>query len=168
MLALVAPCALAATPASFTASADRPLTFGTLVTASGGSRTIGADGSSSDNGVFPLGSSTSGPAQFTMTFARASNDHAVYQLVFQFSLPSPGSVNVGGVQGNLSGFTTDLPGVPRLLPGQTAIYTLPNCVTATCSVTFHVGATLSVTPATSHANLAFPLVLLTTVIAALG
>lgn len=167
-LSLVASPALAATQASFSATADHPLTFGTIVTASGGSRTVGADGSSSDTGVFPLGSSTSGPAQFTMTYTRASNDQGAFLLVFQFSLPSPGTVNVGGVQGNLSGFTTDLPGVPTLLPGQTATYTLANCVTTTCSVTFHVGATLNVTPASSRANLTFPLVLLTTLIKALG
>ena len=167
-IVLGASPALGATPASFNATADQPLTFGTIVTSGGGSRTVYADGSSSDNGVFPLGSGGSSPAQFTMTFTRASNDHAVYQLVLLFSLPSPGNVKVGSVQGSLSSFTTDLPGVPTLLPGQTATYIMPNCVTATCSVTFHVGATLTVTPATSRANLTFPLVLLTTVIATLG
>lgn len=167
-LGLAGSPARAATPASFSAIANQPLNFGTIVTAGGGSRTVGADGSSSDNGVFPLGSGSSGPAQFTMTYTRASNDHSAYQLLFLFSLPNPGAVNVSGVQGNLTGFTTDLPGVPNLQPGQTATYILPNCVTTTCSVTFHVGATLNVTPASGRANLTFPLVLLTTVITALG
>jgi len=167
-VALIASPACAATPASFTAIADQPLSFGTLVTASGGSRTVAADGSTSSNGVFPLGDQTSGPAQFTMTFTRASGDHVTYQLIFQFSLPSPPNASVSGVQGSLSGFTTDLPGVPVLQPGQTVVYTAPNCVSATCSVTFHVGGTLNVTRSSGGGNLTFPLMLMTTVTAVLG
>jgi hypothetical protein len=167
-LVIIAAPAHAATPASFTATADQPLSFGTMVTASGGSRTVGADGSTSSNGVFPLGDQTSGPAQFTMTFARASGDHFVYQLIFQFSLPAPPGESVSGVRGTLSGFTTDLPGVPVLLPGQTALYTMPNCVSATCSVTFHVGSTLNVTRSSGGGSLVFPLMVLTTVTAVLG
>jgi hypothetical protein len=74
-LAIMVHPANAATPASFSAIAVQPLKFGTLVTASGGSRTVGTDGSTSSNGVFPLGDSTSGPAEFTMTYTRATGDH---------------------------------------------------------------------------------------------
>jgi hypothetical protein len=163
-----APAANAATPASFTASADQPLRFGTMVTVGSGSRTVGADGSTSNASVFPLGDQASGPAQFTMTYARASGDHHAYQLIFQFSLPSVPNANVGGVRGSLSGFTTDLPGVSRLNPGQTAVYTMPNCVSATCSVTFHVGGTLSIQRTSGGASLNFPLLLLTTVTTVFG
>lgn len=167
MLAIADP-ACAANSASFSAIAVQPLTFGTLVTASGGSRTVGSDGSTTSNGVFPLGDSTSGPAEFTMTYTRTPGDHLSYQLIFQFSLPAPPSVTAGGVQGSLSSFTTDLPGVPTLQPGQTVVYTLPNCVATTCSVTFHVGGTLNVTRSSGGGNLSFPLTLLTTVTTALG
>lgn len=167
-LALSAAPALAAPPTSLEATADAPLTFGTIVTSSGGSRTVSADGSTSNNGVFALGSSSSAPAQFTMTFERPPGNRTVYQLTFLFSLPAPPAVSVGGLQGTLSGFTTDLPGIAQLQPGQIATYTQPSCATTTCSVMFHVGATLTVTPASSRANLTFPLVLQTTVIAVLG
>lgn len=166
--AVSAPAAMAATPPAFTATADQPLRFGTIVSAGGGSRTVGADGSTDSNGIFPLGDRASGPAQFTLNFARGSGDHTSYQLIFQFSLPKPSAINVGGTRGELSAFTTDLPGVPDIRPGQVATYTLPNCVSAMCSVTFHVGATLSVTPAQGGGNLTFPLILFTTVTTALG
>lgn len=166
--ALAVPPAQAAPPTSFTATADQPLRFGTIVTANGGSRTVGADGSTSSNGVFPLGDQTSGPAQFTLTFSRpGGGDHFIYQLTFQFSLPAPANVNVSGIQGSLSGFTTDLPGVPTLQSGQTAVYTLPSCSNSTCAVTFHIGATLNVARTSGGGSLAFPLVLLSTVTAVL-
>ena len=163
-----APAAHAVTPASFTASADQPLRFGTMVTVGSGSRTVGPDGSTSNASVFPLGDRASGPAQFTMTYARASGDHNAYQLIFQFSLPAAPNVNVAGVQGSLGGFTTDLPGVAMLNPGQTAVYTMPNCVAATCSVTFHVGGTLTIQRTSGGASLNFPLTLLTTVTTVFG
>ncbi|WP_353228570.1 DUF4402 domain-containing protein [Novosphingobium sp.] len=158
----------AATAATFTATADQPLRFGTMVTVGSGSRTVGADGSTSNNSVFPLGDRSSGPAQFTMTYARASNDRSTYQLIFQFSLPAAPNVSASGVQGSLTNFTTDLPGAATLQPGATAVYTLPNCVAATCSVTFHVGGTLNVTRASGGATLSFPLLLLTTVTTVFG
>ncbi len=165
---LTTPSAFAAAPASFVATADQPLRFGTLVTAGGGSRTIGADGSTSNNGVFALGEQAAGPAQFTMTYARASGDTGVYQLIFQVTMPAVPPVSAGGVQGNVSEFTTDLPGVPVLRPGQTAVTTLPACATPTCQVTFHVGGTLTIVRGGGGAALTFPLFLLTSVTAALG
>ena len=160
--------ALADPPTRLDATADTPLTFGTIVTSAGGSRTVGADGSTSDNGVFAVGSSSCAPAQFTLTFSRPPGNRTVYQLIFLIALPVPSGVSVGGVQGSLAGFTTDLPGIAQLQPGQAATYNAPTCATTACSVTFHVGATLTVTPATSRASLTFPLVLQTTVIAVLG
>ena len=160
--------ACAATPAAFTATALQPLTFGTLVTASGGSRTVGPDGSTSSSGVFPLGDSTSAPAEFTLTYTRASGSFISVLVIFQFSLPSPPTVNIPGIQGTLSTFTTDLPGVATLQPGQTATYIMPACATATCSVSFHIGGTLTITRSSGGGNLTFPLTLLTTVTTALG
>ncbi len=158
----------AATAAAFNATAVQPLKFGTLVTASGGSRTVATDGSTTNNGVFPLGDSTSGPAEFTMTYRRAPGDLLSYLLIFQFSLPAPPIEAISGIQGSLSGFTTDLPGVPTLQPGQTAIYVLPNCMAASCSVTFHVGGTLTITRSSGGGTLNFPLTLLATITTVLG
>ena len=89
-------------------------------------------------------------------------------MIFQFSLPTVPTVGKGGVQGNLSGFTTDLAGVPALSPGQTATTILPSCVATSCSVTFHVGATLNIVRSAGGANITFPLVLLTTVTTVFG
>jgi hypothetical protein len=165
---LVADQADAATPASFTATALQPLTFGTLVTASGGSRIVGPDGSTSSSGVFPLGDSTSAPAEFTLVYTRASGTLISVLVTFQFSLPAPPTVNIPGISGKLSAFTTDLPGVPTLQPGQTATYIMPACVSPTCAVTFHIGGTLTITRSSGGGNLTFPLTLLATVTTALG
>lgn len=166
--ALIAAPAVHAAPASFVATADLPLRFGTMVTVDSGSRTVGADGSTTNNGVFPLGDAASGPAQFTMTWSRGTGERGAYQLIFQFSLPTVPKVTQGGVQGSLSGFTTDLAGVPTLNPGQTATTILPLCVSASCSVTFHVGATLNIVRSAGGASMTFPLVLLTTVTTVFG
>jgi hypothetical protein len=167
-LLLAPPLAQAATPASFVAIAEQPLRFGTLVVSGSGSRTVGPDGSTTNNAVFPLGDSASGPAEFTMTYTRASGDSHFYQLLIQVTLPSTSTVNVNSVQGNLASFTTDLPGLPTLLPGQSGLITINNCVTATCSVTFHIGGTLNVASGSKGAALTFPLMLMTTVTAVLG
>lgn len=165
---LIAGPARAATPASFIATAIQPLAFGTLVTASGGSRTVSPDGSTSSNGVFPLGDSASTPAEFTLTYTRPSGTFLSVLVTFQFSLPPPPTVNIPGIQGNLSSFTTDLPGVATLQPGQTVSYVMPACVSATCSVTFHIGGTLTITRSSGGGNLTFPLTLLSTVTTVLG
>ncbi|WP_197412535.1 DUF4402 domain-containing protein [Novosphingobium sp. Fuku2-ISO-50] len=167
-MVVMAPAAHADSPSSFTATADQALSFGTIVTSGSGSRTVGPDGSTTNNGVFPLGDSASGPAQFTMTYTRASGDPHLYQLLIQVMLPTVSPVRANGVQGSLSGFTTDLPGVPTLLPGQAAVFTMPNCVSKTCSITFHVGSTLNVVSGNTGAKLTFPLMLMTTVTAVLG
>lgn len=172
MVAALPGCAAAparaATPASFVAAAVQPLRFGTVVTSGSGTRTVGPDGSTSNSGVLPLGDSTSGPATFTMTYTRASNDQNIYQLLIQVSLPQASGQTVNGVSGTVSGFTTDLPGIPVLRPGQSAVFTLNNCVSATCTVTFHIGGTLAISGGTRTASLTFPLVLLTSVTAVLG
>ncbi len=168
MVAAMPDHAAAATAATFTAVANQPLSFGTLVVAGSGSRTISPDGTSTNNGVLPLGDSTSGPAQFTMTYTHASGLFIFYQLQIQVTLPAASSTNVNGVQGTVSNYTTDLPGLPSLLPGQTGTVTLNTCFTATCTIVFHVGGTLNVTSGTRGAQLTFPVVLITSVTAVLG
>ena len=149
--------AMAATAASFTAIANQPLSFGTIVIAGSGSRTIAADGTSTNNGVLPLGDSTSSPAQFTMTYTHASGIVIFSQLLLQVTLPAANSTTVNGVQGTVSNFTTDLPGLPSLLPGQTGTVTLNTCYTATCTIVFHVGGTLNITSGTQRrADWCFP------------
>ncbi|MGG2377428.1 hypothetical protein ACE400_29965, partial [Salmonella enterica] len=81
-----------------------------------GARTVAPDGTTTNAGVFPLGDRASGPAQYTITFARATGDKFIYTLMFQISLASVPNVKVSGLQGSLGSFTTDLPGVPTLIP----------------------------------------------------
>ncbi|WP_018075615.1 DUF4402 domain-containing protein [Novosphingobium nitrogenifigens] len=165
-LAIATPAS--ATPGSLSLLSNQPLRFGTIVTVDGGSRTVGADGSTINSNVFPLGDRTSGPAQFTLVYNRPGNDKRAYQLTFAINLPSVPNVRAAGVQGTLSGFTTDLPGIPVLQPGRTALYTLSNCMSDSCSVTFHIGGTLNVERTSGGGELTFPLVLMTSVVAVLG
>jgi len=160
--------ARAATVATFTAIANQPLSFGTLVVSGSGSRTIAPDGTSTNNGVLPLGDSTSSPAEFTMTYTHASGLFIFYLLQIQVTMPAANSTTVNGVQGTVSNFTTDLPGMPSLLPGQTGTVTVTNCLAATCTIVFHVGGTLNVTSGANGAQLVFPVVLLTSVTQVLG
>ena len=159
--------ARAATAASFTAIANQPLSFGTLVVSGSGSRTIAPDGTSTNNGVLPLGDSTSSPAQFTMTYTHASGLFIFYLLQIQVTMPSANSTTVNGVQGTVSNFTTDLPGLTTLQPGQTGTITT-TCVTATCTIVFHVGGTLNITSGTRGAQMVFPVMLITSVTQVLG
>lgn len=163
----LAPAHALAAAATFTAVANQPLAFGTLVVSGSGSRTIATDGSSTNSGILPLGDSTSTPAEFTLTYTHASGIFIFYQLQIQVTLPAANSLTVGGVQGTISNFTTDLPGLPSLLPGQTGTVTVNTCYTATCTIVFHVGGTLNVTSGTSGAQLVFPLVVMTSATALL-
>lgn len=168
---VVAAPALAATTApqaTFVATANQPLQFGTVVTAGSGSRTVGPDGSTSNAGIFPLGDRTSGPASFTMTYTPASGAQSLCDLRIQIILQQPATQGTNGITATVSNFTTDIPTLPTLPTGLIRVFTLPNCGTTTCSITFHVGGTLTISGGTSPASLTFPLVLLTSVTTVLG
>lgn len=160
--------ALAQATSTLTSTADQALRFGTIVTGGSGSRTVSAAGAITDAGVFPVGAQSAGPAQFTLTYNRAPGDLRFLLLTFQITLLSVPNVSANGVQGSLGGFTSDIPGAATIQPGQTVNYVLPLCLQASCSVTFHVGATLNVVQANSGANLSFVLPVVTTVTSAFG
>ncbi|WP_420382270.1 DUF4402 domain-containing protein [Novosphingobium sp.] len=167
-LFVIMPCQAHAAAATFTATANQPLSFGTLVVSGSGSRTIAPDGTSTSTGILPLGDSISGPAQFTMTYTHASGLFLFYFLQIQVTMPSANSVTINGVQGTISNFTTDLPGMASLQPGQTGTATVTNCFSPTCTIVFHVGGTLNVTSGNQGAQLVFPLQLVATVTQVLG
>ena len=164
---IVAP-AQAQSVSTLTSSADQTLRFGTIVTGGSGSRTVSASGAITDSGVFPVGVQSAGPAQFTLTYYRAPGDLRFLLLTFQITLMSVPKVSVNGVQGSLTGFTSDIPGAPTIQPGQTVNYILPLCLQTLCTVTFHIGATLNIVQPNTGANLTFALPVVTTVTSAFG
>lgn len=164
--ALTMPAPALAAPESLAITADTSLRFGTFVVLSAGSRTISASGAVTNSGIFPVSSAPVGPAQFTVTYDRGNNSRFPLGITFQLLLSNVSPVTQSGVRGTLSGFVSDLPGVPVLVPGRAVTITLPSCATRTCSATFRVGARLDVTRASGGAALTIVLPMTATLIAA--
>lgn len=148
-------------------SADSGLRFGSFVVPASGWRAVDAGGAVSGSGIFPAGSDPVGPAQFTVSYDRGSASTGSASIVVQLVLPGSATQVSGGVSGTLSGFVTDLPGLPTLLPGQATIFVIGNCTTRVCSQTFRVGARIDVTRSSGGARLTIPLPLAATVLAVL-
>lgn len=146
-------------------SADQPLRFGTMVVPGSGSRTISASGGVTDSNLFAVSGPT-GPAQFTLSVDRGGSSNVV-SVVVQIVLPSVPSVTQAGVTGTLSALATDLPGLPLLVPGQFASFTISNCATRICTLTFHVGGRIDIVRSSGGAALTFALPVTATVLAVL-
>lgn len=142
---------------SLTVSAGSQLRFGVMVVPLSGSRTVGADGSVSDAGVIPVASGATGPAEFTITYDRGVQSTQPLTITLQVVLSAAPPVLQSGVAGQLSAFTSDLPGAPVLVAGTPVTATITNCVTRSCALTFHIGGRLDVLRAFGSANLAFSL-----------
>ena len=125
--------------------AERDLRFGTMVVSDSASRTVHAAGDIVDGTMMPIGMGSAGPAQFTISYDRGKDDSHPIDIVLSIQLASLPPKALNGVVGTLSGFDTDLEGVDRLEPGHPASYTISQCTTRVCEVTFHVGARLDVT-----------------------
>ena len=124
---------------------ERDLRFGTMVVADMASRTVHAEGDIVDGTMMPIGMTGAGPAQFTISYDRGEDDTQPIDVVLAIQLASLPPTALHGVVGALSAFDTDLQGVDRLDPGHPARYTISQCTTRVCEVTFHVGARLDVT-----------------------
>jgi hypothetical protein len=167
-LAPVALALLAASPAradNLIVTADQQLRYGSFAVPGTGSRTVSATGLVTDSGILPVSGPT-GPAQFTLAFDRGGSSNPV-TLVIQVLLGSVGPVSQGGVTGTLSAFTTDLPGIPLLVPGQAAILNVTGCAARICTRSFRIGARLDITRASGGAALTLPLPVSATVLAVL-
>jgi hypothetical protein len=149
---------------SLTITPDTVLRFGAFVVITSGSRTVSASGTVTNTSVFPVGSSPVGPAQFTVTYDRGNNNQKPLDVVFEVILAGVSPVNQAGVTGRLSGFDSDLTGAAVLVPGQAYRYTIPNCVTRTCSKSFRVGARLDVTRSSGGGDLTIPLPMVANII----
>lgn len=163
---LAQPSPALAAPASLTITADTALRFGAFVVVASGSRTVSASGAVTNSGIFPVNTAPVGPGQFTVTYDRGNNSPQVLSVTFQLMLGSVAPVSQAGVTGALSGFVSDLPGAPVLIPGRMVTYTMPNCPNRTCSVTFRVGARIDVTRASGGAALTIVLPMTATLISA--
>jgi len=133
-----------AAPESLTVTADAQLRFGAFIVVSQGSRRVSANGTVTNDSIYPVGNSPVGPAQFTVTYDRGNANQKPLNIVFDVSLAGVSPVNQAGVRGTLSAFDSDLAGASVLVPGRSYRATITNCVTRTCSQTFRVGARLDV------------------------
>ena len=154
-----------AASANISLTADTKLRFGTFVAFNGGSRTVSATGVVTNDRIWPVtatgsgqgsgrvSETSTGPAQFTLTYDRGNGDHEPLSLTIQLILLAPAPVAITGVSGSLSGFDTDLPGVANLQPGQSIPATISNCTTRLCTLSFHIGARLDVSRSGAGASL---------------
>jgi Domain of unknown function (DUF4402) len=147
---LLTPAASCA-PASLTITQDIPLRFGTLVVFGSGSRTVRANGDSSNDGVYLVGLGRGGPAQFTVTYDRGDEPLREINVTYMIVLGSAGPISQSGMSGSLSSFDSDLAGSTTLVPGRAVIQTMPMCITQTCTTTFRIGARLDIGRASGSA-----------------
>ena len=130
---------------SLNVRAEQQLRFGTMVVIDSGARTVGASGEVTNDNVLPMGYAGVGPAQFTISYDRGTEDGHPINVVVQITLANLPPVTQGAITGGLGNFDTDLPGAAHIEPGRPITTTIAGCVSRVCSVTFHVGARLSIT-----------------------
>lgn len=156
-LCLLASVSASAKPAEVRISVDSELNFGTFMVFGSGRRSIGPNGIVVDEAIIALENTIPRPAQFTVTYDRGNESKHVLDIELElFISPTPG-VTIGGVEGRLTNFETDLSGASRVTSGQPIRITLPNCRTRTCSQSFRLGATLNVTRSYGGAVLIIPI-----------
>ncbi len=148
------------------AQADRPevivdaqseLRFGTFMVFGNGSRRVSAAGNVTDVSLVALEGNPTGPARFTVSYDRGNQSRHVLDIELELVISQPPMVRVGGVEGQLSAFETDLSGAGRISPGQPIRVEMRNCRTRVCSVSFNVGARLDVSRTYGGADLAIPI-----------
>ena len=145
--ALPFPATNSLSASSLAVRAEQQLRFGTMVVIDNGARTVHASGEVTNDNVLPMGYAGVGPAQFTITYDRGSEDRRPINVEVRIALAALPPVTQGAITGGLSDFDTDLPGAARIGAGQPVTTTITGCVSRVCSVTFHVGAKLSITRA---------------------
>lgn len=146
-----------AKPAEVRISVERELAFGTFMIFGSGRRTIGANGIVTDESIVALEGTIPSPAQFTVTYDRGNENNHVLDVEIEVFVSTTPMVRIGGVEGRLSNYQTDLPGFGRVSSGQPLRILLPNCRTRTCSRTFRLGATLDVSRTFGGADLVIPI-----------
>jgi hypothetical protein len=114
---------------------------------------VHASGDTADDGLITVGSPRGTPAQVTVRYTRPTGSLGLGPVLLQLNA-SAGSANDNGAHGKLAAFDLDIAAIGS---GGSWTITLPACGAATCSMTFHVGAQISVQPTAQPAQLTFPL-----------
>jgi hypothetical protein len=153
----------AATP-SFNLTVDADLRFGSFVVVSTGARVVSANGTVTNIGIFPIASGATGPAQFTVAYDRGNNGNKALDLSIELFMGNVPTVGSGGVTGRLSGFTTDMAGVPTLQTGQIVPIAITGCVSRICSRTFRIGSRLDVSRSGTGRTIAIPIPITATLV----
>ena len=157
------PTARAAQP-TFSLLVDADLRFGSFVVMASGARIVSATGAVSNIGIFPIASGVTGPAQFTIAYDRGNNGNKALDVSFELSMGSPPSVGGGGVTGTLSGFTTDISGVPAIVPGQVVPLEITGCRTRICARTVRIGSRIDVSRSSTGRTIAIPIPMTATLV----
>ncbi|MEW4448907.1 DUF4402 domain-containing protein [Qipengyuania sp. JC766] len=148
---------VAAKPAEVRISVDRELDFGSFMVFGNARRSVAANGAVTDDSIVALEGTIPAPAQFTVTYDRGNANRHVLDVEVELYISPASAVRIGGVEGRLSSYETDLPGARRVTGGQPIRISIPNCRTRTCSVTFRLGATLDVSRQYGGARLVVPI-----------
>lgn len=143
---------------------ESELRFGTFMVFGTGSRTVTAMGNVTDVSLVALEGSRAGPARFTVSYDRGNQSRNILDIELELVISQPARVRMGGVEGQLSNFETDLPGAGRIAPGQPIRINLNNCRDRVCSVSFNVGGRLEVSRQYGGASLSIPIPVDVTVI----
>ena len=83
------------------------------------------------------------------------------------TLSPPSNFAQNGLVATVSGFDTDLTGIPLLIPGQSILFTMRPCSTQVCAQAFHVGGRIDVTQPGNGGTITVPLTMTATLVAAL-
>ena len=153
-----------AAPPTFALTVNSDLRFGSFVVMSTGARVIGATGAVTNIGIYPIASGATGPAQFTVAYDRGNNGNKSLDIAIEVFMGSAPPVGGGGVTGRLSGFTTDLPGVPAIATGQIVPILITGCRDRICSRTFRIGSRLDVSRSGTGRTIAIPIPLTATLV----
>lgn len=158
-----ATAASAAQP-TFSLVVNSDLRFGSFVVMSTGARVVSASGAVTNIGIYPIASGTTGPAQFTVAYDRGNNGNKSLDVTIEISMGSVPAVGGGGVTGTLSGFTTDLSGVPGISPGQVVPIAILGCTSRICSRTFRIGSRIDVSRSGTGRTIAIPIPMTATLV----
>ncbi|KLE34158.1 DUF4402 domain-containing protein [Aurantiacibacter luteus] len=136
---------------------ESDLRFGTFMVFGSGSRTVSATGLVTDNSIVALEGNPTGPARFTVSYDRGNESNHILDIELDVVVSPVDRTVLGGVEGRLSAFQTDLSGAGAIVPGRPIRVRLRNCRNRVCSQSFSVGARLDVTRSYGGADLVIPI-----------
>lgn len=147
------------------AIAEADLRFGRIVVYGSGARTVTPAGAVTDTGgIVSASADNPGPARFTVGYDRGNegNKSITVTMVITFGAVPP--VTLGGVTASVTNLTSNLAGALTIVPGQTHQFTVANCRTRRCGVSFDVGGKLDVTRTYGGAEISTPVPVSVTVV----